>query len=72
MAKKKDIECASCTNTFKLTTSCKEPISFCPFCGENCVVSKKDERPLLNSFDDLDEFDESKYYDDDDDRDEED
>lgn len=69
--RKLKIECdhceESCTIQFTKKSIC---VQCCPFCGENVSVVD-DDRPLLNTFEDLDEFSEDRYYDEDDVEDEE-
>lgn len=36
--KQTEIECAECTNTFIVKSTTKDPICFCPFCGEEVIV----------------------------------
>jgi hypothetical protein len=54
------IECDNCVTEFTVSGPKRAVIAFCPFCGED--ISRPDDRPLLNSFDDLDEFNEVDYY----------
>lgn len=53
------ILCENCNQKFSLTSKTNQ-VSFCPFCGEElCVI---DRGPLLNTFEELDEFDEVEYF----------
>jgi rRNA maturation endonuclease Nob1 len=36
--KPNEIECVECTNVFKVKTASKDPVCFCPFCGEEVIV----------------------------------
>jgi len=69
--KKVDLTCDSCDLSFSVQHSTKEPVLFCTFCGEELTINKAHERPLLDSFEELDEFDEETYIDDDEDYSEE-
>ena len=61
MSKICKISCDSCGTSFGITCGKKQEISYCPFCGDDlCVVDR--DRPLFNSFDEMDEFDEVEYY----------
>jgi len=68
MAKKKELQllCSECDSCFQIKHTTKNPIEFCPFCGEDLAI-KDDSSPLLNDFESLDEFEEEDYYDEDDD-----
>lgn len=56
MSRKNNIECEECGYSCQITHTGKQAINFCPFCGEEVSVEHVD-RPLLNNFDDLDEYD---------------
>lgn len=66
MARKKKhlVVCDECTHTCEISHKEKAPLQHCPFCGE-AITIETEERPLLNDFDSLDEFDEEEYYEDD-------
>ena len=65
--KKVAIECDQCQTSAKIEFSKKgSSVQCCPFCGEEVDIIQPEDRPLLNNFDDLDEFDESEYYGDED------
>ena len=51
--------------TIKVTSKIGQKLvpEICPFCGDSLDV--KDDRPLLKDFDEYDEFDDEKYYEDD-------
>jgi len=72
--KKVKIECDHCEETCTIHFNKNAVhIQCCPFCGESVTVPDGDDRPLLNSFEDLDEFSEARFYDEDEDiRDDED
>jgi hypothetical protein len=70
--KKKSCTCYECEITFDVTitsslngesTSKLEP-QLCPFCGDS--VDLDEPRPFLKDFDEYDEFDDDKYYSDED------
>jgi predicted RNA-binding Zn-ribbon protein involved in translation (DUF1610 family) len=64
--KKSKIECDHCGGVCIIEIKTKKlSIQCCPFCGEAVQVRDDDNRPLLNNFDDLDNFDERNYYADD-------
>ena len=67
--KKHDIECTGCGELYTITYKGKQAISFCPLCGEEINVDDE-KAPLLNDFDQMDEFDEDKYYKEDEEEDE--
>lgn len=60
--KKINIECDHCEESCVIQFTTKSPIQCCPFCGEEVVV-KEDDLPLLNTLEELDEFNEARYYD---------
>jgi len=62
MPKKKSFKCLGCDNEFTIQHKTKDPAEYCPFCGDEITPVKLD-RPLLTSFDELDEFNEEEYYD---------
>jgi hypothetical protein len=37
------LECPECCNDSTITTSCKEPVGFCPLCGVPVVVPAEDD-----------------------------
>jgi hypothetical protein len=51
--------------TIKITSKIGQKFipEICPFCGDSLDV--REERPLLKNFDDYDEFDEERYYEED-------
>jgi hypothetical protein len=64
--------CTECDSSIEIKVITNESeehnkIQFCPFCGDYLddeASEKRDSGPLLKDFDDYDEFDEDKYYDD--------
>lgn len=68
----KKYTCAECCNSIEIKIISMESdeytkVQFCPFCSdylEDFSENKKEEAPLLKDFEDYDEFDDEKYYDD--------
>lgn len=61
--KKVSIECDHCELICTITFKGRGTIQCCPFCGEEVSVKEDDDRPLLNTIEELDDFNEAKYYD---------
>lgn len=61
--KKKQLVCHECELEFELVFKTKKVPQICPFCGDSidCV----DALPLLKDFDQYDDFEDDKYFDDD-------
>lgn len=56
--KGKELECQECTNIFTIKTASKDPVSFCPFCGEDIIVEEdfdEEDEDLEDDYIDLDE-----------------
>ncbi|MFN4975335.1 MAG: hypothetical protein ACK5GV_08830 [Bacteroidota bacterium] len=69
----KKYTCTECDSIIEIKILSNESeehnkIQFCPFCGDylddESEPRKHEDRPLLKDFDDYDEFDDEKYYDD--------
>lgn len=58
--RKKTGTCTECDLSFEVKVDSKEPISFCPFCGEEAIDDIP--KPLLNTFEDMDEFEDEDYF----------
>lgn len=62
--KKIQISCYDCGNecVVQRVGDNKEPITYCPFCGAEIpdVTEDSRKRPLLNSFDALDEYEDEE------------
>lgn len=67
--KKRACTCHECEVVFDVVIKTAEKTNLvpeiCPFCGD--AVDLTEERPLLKDFDQYDEFDDDKYYREDDD-----
>lgn len=64
--KKVRIECDHCQEICTIHFSKKVgTVQCCPFCAEDVTVMGSGVRPLLNSFEDLDSFNERDYEDED-------
>lgn len=58
MAKKKrKFHCAECDNEFTINYSGKDPLSCCPFCGEELLENDLDTQKLKTTFEEYDEED---------------
>lgn len=66
--KKKSCTCHECEVVFDVVIKTAEKTNLipeiCPFCGD--AVDLHEDRPFLKDFDEYDEFDDDKYYTDDD------
>ena len=69
VAKKKQtkcsLECDSCEMKFTVSYTGRGTVECCPFCGEPVTVTQ-DELPLLNDFEQLDDYEDDLGYDDED------
>lgn len=61
---KKELECYECELKFTLQFKGKKSPQCCPFCGEGIHVV--DTAPFLKDFDEYDDFDDAKYFEEDD------
>jgi len=63
---KHEIECSACNEEFIICCRKKAVLLYCPFCGES--TEQTEDPPLLDSFEDFDEYDEEEddYYEEDD------
>lgn len=67
--KKKTCVCHECDVEFDVVIKTAEKSNLlpdiCPFCGD--IIDLREERPFLKDFDEYDDFDDDKYYTDDED-----
>lgn len=61
--KKVSIECDHCELACIINFKGKGIVQCCPFCGEEVTVKEDADRPLLNTIEELDDFNEARYYD---------